>query len=96
MKTNSIIFNCKILVVSKKYTNIKFIYYKNKECSLLKMLQRHHISVNYQCQLGYCGSCRAFLIQGKIQYYQEPLGSISMNEVLLCCCYPIEDIILKL
>lgn len=93
---NLTIFNCKVLFYSKKYINLKLIYYKNTHCSLLKTLRKHHIPISYQCQSGYCGSCRTFLISGKIKYYKKPLSYIHANEILTCCCYPITDIILKL
>ncbi|URJ33132.1 class I ribonucleotide reductase maintenance protein YfaE [Candidatus Blochmannia vicinus] len=73
-------------------------YHNNKNYrSLLEALEIHRIPLlNYQCRSGYCGSCRALLIKGKVQYHKEPLGYTSSNEILTCCCVPIEHIILKL
>lgn len=96
MITNSTIFNCKIFIHPKKHINIQLIYYENTYYSLLETFKKHHIPVNYQCQSGYCGSCRIFLIAGKIKYYKKPLSYTFANEILLCCCYPIEDIVLTL
>lgn len=89
-------FNCKIFVDSTKYINIQCVYHKNMYVSLLETLKKHSIPINYQCQTGYCGSCRIFLISGKIKYYKKPLSYTHSNEILLCCCFPIADITLKL
>lgn len=94
---NLMTFNCKIFFFQKKYLNIQFEYNSRIYRSLLESLEIHHIpSLNYQCRSGYCGSCRALLITGKVQYYIEPLGYIRSNEILTCCCAPTEHIILKL
>ncbi|URJ32427.1 class I ribonucleotide reductase maintenance protein YfaE [Blochmannia endosymbiont of Camponotus sp.] len=94
---NSMTFNCKIFFLKKKYLNIQFAHNSRKYRSLLEALEMHHIpSLNYQCRSGYCGSCRALLIKGKIQYYTEPLGYICPNEIFICCCVPTEHIVLKL
>lgn len=93
---NSTIFNCKIFTDQKNYVNIQLIYHSNEYCPLLTIFKQHRIPINYQCQSGYCGICRVFLISGKIKYYTEPLSYIHNNEIFVCCCYPIEDIILKL
>ncbi|WHL25212.1 MAG: class I ribonucleotide reductase maintenance protein YfaE [Candidatus Blochmannia vicinus] len=91
------IFNCKIFIFSKKYLNIRFSHNNNTYRSLLEALEIHHIPlINYQCRSGYCGSCRALLIKGKVRYHTEPLSYINSNEILTCCCAPIEHIILKL
>ncbi|AGC03755.1 2Fe-2S iron-sulfur cluster binding domain protein [Candidatus Blochmanniella chromaiodes str. 640] len=94
---NFMTFNCKIFFLQKKYLNIQFVHNNRMYRSLLEAFEMHHIpSLNYQCRSGYCGSCRALLIRGKVQYYTEPLGYIRSNEILICCCVPIEHIILKL
>ncbi|WP_331828661.1 class I ribonucleotide reductase maintenance protein YfaE [Candidatus Blochmannia sp. SNP] len=92
------IFNCKILIFSEKYINIQFSNNNKTYRSLLEALEiHHHIPlINYQCRSGYCGSCRALLIKGKVRYHKEPLSYVSSNEILTCCCAPIEHIILKL
>lgn len=93
---NLITFNCKILIESKKCINLHCIYHKDTNISLLEMLKKYPIPIHYQCQAGYCGSCRITLISGKIKYHKEPLSYMNANEILLCCCFPTEDIILKL
>ncbi|WP_159715253.1 class I ribonucleotide reductase maintenance protein YfaE [Blochmannia endosymbiont of Camponotus nipponensis] len=93
---NLMIFNCKIFTCSEKYFNIQFTHNSRTYRSLLEALIIYRVpSLNYQCRSGYCGSCRSLLIKGKIQYYKEPLGYIHSNEILPCCCVPIEHITLQ-
>ncbi len=64
--------------------------------NLLDSLQAQNIDVHYQCRQGYCGSCRATLLQGKVHYTQEPMAWINDGEILTCCCIPKSDIKIKL
>ncbi|CAD83169.1 ferredoxin [Candidatus Blochmanniella floridana] len=94
---NLIIFNCKIFIDTKKPYHIKYLHDKKIPRSLLETLEIHNIPINYQCRSGYCGSCRANLQFGIVQYYIQPLASFfSSTEILTCCCYPITHITLKI
>lgn len=95
---NLISFNCKVIHTNLKKTfKIKFIYNNNVFYPILKTLEKNNISINYQCRSGYCGSCRVILKKGSIQYHKYPLASrIFSREIFVCCCYPIEDIVLKI
>lgn len=80
--------------IKKKSFNTTIIYYNNIFCSILEALENYKISINYQCRSGYCGSCRAILTTGNIQYFLSPLASSLSKEILTCCCYPINHITL--
>ncbi|MBJ7221760.1 MULTISPECIES: class I ribonucleotide reductase maintenance protein YfaE [unclassified Brenneria] len=60
--------------------------------SLLDVLESNRVSVEYQCRSGYCGSCRVRLLKGKVAYRQTPLACIQQDEILPCCCMPLDDI----
>lgn len=64
--------------------------------SLLDALESHRINVEYQCRSGYCGACRLRLLKGKVAYRQTPLAFIHQDEILPCCCLPLEDVELDL
>ncbi|KAA9000018.1 2Fe-2S ferredoxin-like protein [Affinibrenneria salicis] len=68
----------------------------DQQLSLLDVLEAHRVSVEYQCRAGYCGSCRTRLLRGKVAYGQTPLAFIHQDEILPCCCMPLEDIELDL
>ncbi|KPH64306.1 ferredoxin [Pseudoalteromonas porphyrae] len=63
--------------------------------SLLDCLEQNKLTVPYQCREGYCGACRATLIDGTVNYNQEPLAFVREGEVLLCCCKPNGSITLS-
>ncbi len=56
--------------------------------SLLDGLLRTGHQIEYQCRTGFCGACGCKLISGKVSYPTLPLGFVSDNEVLACCCKP--------
>lgn len=60
--------------------------------TLLEGLERTGHEVEYQCRAGYCGSCRTRLISGEVKYLSEPLAFVSRNEVLPCCCVPVDTV----
>ncbi|WP_409306433.1 class I ribonucleotide reductase maintenance protein YfaE [Pectobacterium sp. B1J-3] len=60
--------------------------------SLLEELESHRVSIEYQCRSGYCGSCRLRLVKGKVAYHHTPLACIQQDEILPCCCIPLDDI----
>ncbi|CAH9058220.1 hypothetical protein PSECIP111951_01831 [Pseudoalteromonas holothuriae] len=64
--------------------------------SLLDTLEQANIEVAYQCREGFCGACRAKLVQGEVCYNQEPLAFVRDGEILLCCTKPLTNIKLTL
>ncbi|MEJ6475903.1 class I ribonucleotide reductase maintenance protein YfaE [Pseudoalteromonas piscicida] len=64
--------------------------------SILETLEQAKVEVPYQCREGFCGACRATLIEGQTQYSNEPLAFVRDGEVLLCCSKPVSNIKIKL
>ncbi|QZN96914.1 class I ribonucleotide reductase maintenance protein YfaE [Symbiopectobacterium purcellii] len=64
--------------------------------SLLDVLEQHRVPVEYQCRSGYCGACRLRLVKGRVAYRQTPLACVQQDEILPCCCMPVNDIELEL
>ncbi|GLR62875.1 class I ribonucleotide reductase maintenance protein YfaE [Marinospirillum insulare] len=60
--------------------------------TLLEGLERTGHQVEYQCRSGYCGSCRVTLHSGSVHYETTPLAHLNKNEILPCCCRPLEPI----
>ncbi len=60
--------------------------------TLLDGLERTGHEVEYQCRGGYCGICRVRLLDGEVQYLEQPLAFIAADEILPCCCVPRSDI----
>lgn len=63
--------------------------------NLLEVLEYHHVSIEYQCRKGYCGSCRVRLLKGDVTYSEQPLAFVQQGDILPCCCMPVNDIELE-
>ncbi|CAL4319685.1 class I ribonucleotide reductase maintenance protein YfaE [Buchnera aphidicola] len=85
--------NKKIITIHNKNIQIQC---KKKKLSLLKILIKNNIYICYQCQEGYCGTCRIILLKGRVFYKKNPLASLQKNEILTCCCKISNDITIKL
>lgn len=63
--------------------------------TLLEGLERTGHQVEYQCRSGYCGSCRVTLHSGSVDYKKPPLAHLQANEILTCCSYAKEPLIVS-
>lgn len=64
--------------------------------TLLESLEAQGVDVQFQCREGYCGSCRARLLEGETHQVTEPLAWLNDGEILLCCSIPRSNLKLKL
>ncbi len=60
--------------------------------TLLDVLEKNRVVIEYQCRSGYCGSCRCRKRKGAVVYLQKPLALINEGEILPCSCVPASDI----
>ena len=68
------------------------IDYPHEAKTLLDVLEKNRIVIEYQCRSGYCGSCRCQKTQGDVVYLQKPLALVNEGEILPCSCVPVSDI----
>ncbi len=73
---------------SKVTVNDMQTFCYGEEFSLLDSMEEHQIPVSYNCRGGYCGSCKAKLTSGKVNWVQDSLVSLEPGEILVCCCVP--------
>lgn len=67
--------------------------FNEQDKTLLTCLESNDIEVHYHCRDGFCGACRVTLTKGQVLYPQgEPLAFVGENEILPCCCVPINNI----
>ncbi len=66
-----------------------------KEQTLLEALEAQDIEVEYQCRQGFCGSCQVRLIDGDIEYTEDPVAFVSEGRILPCCCRASSDITIE-
>ncbi|MDP8170492.1 class I ribonucleotide reductase maintenance protein YfaE [Pasteurella skyensis] len=63
--------------------------------SLLETLEKNGFYPEYQCRMGFCGSCRVKITNGSVSYLQPPLAMLQEREILTCCCQVEEDLELE-
>ena len=60
--------------------------------TLLHSLEQNGFRVNTYCRKGSCGSCKLEMKKGKVKYLVQPELQLKENEILPCCCVPVEDV----
>jgi ferredoxin len=75
--------------------NIGSIAWQNQH-SLLEALEDAGVDIDYSCRSGACSACKVKLLSGKIHWRNQPIGSVSANEILACSVVPLTDITIAL
>jgi CDP-4-dehydro-6-deoxyglucose reductase, E3 len=65
--------------------------------TVLEAAQRAGIALPYSCRAGVCGSCRAVLVSGRVEYPRNPPQALSGENranqaILLCQAAPLSDL----
>lgn len=71
-------------------------FYYQHESSLLDALEAQQIQAPYNCRAGYCGSCKARLLAGEVEYTDEGMVDLKEEEILTCICIPKTHIEIEL
>ena len=65
-------------------------FYLHDDETLLAGLLRVGVTTPYQCQEGYCGTCKLkhqkLTLSSSVSYIHEPLLMLADDEILPCCC----------
>jgi len=64
--------------------------------SLLEFLESQGIEPEFSCRAGVCSTCEQGLLNGEVEYFEEPLDEIESGRLLLCCTRPLSSITLDL
>ncbi|QIE28921.1 Flavohemoprotein (plasmid) [Caballeronia sp. SBC1] len=56
--------------------------------SLLDFAEAAGLKPPFSCRAGLCGSCASQLIDGTVEYFEQPLDEPRDGELLLCCARP--------
>ena len=62
--------------------------------SLLAFAEAQGLSLDFSCRAGICGVCKSILLDGEVDYFEEPLEELGEGEVLLCCSRPKGPVVL--
>ena len=61
--------------------------------TILDLAEHHGLSPDYSCRSGICHTCSCQLIDGEVEYLEEPLDPPAAGQVLICCSRPKEPIV---
>ncbi len=72
--------------------NVEYDYDPETKQSILAFLKEKKVSMDYQCQEGYCGACRCKLDNGTVEENNDALGYKGEGEILPCASKPKSNI----
>lgn len=70
--------------------------WNSSNTSLLQLAEQHGLAPDYSCRSGICNSCKSPLLEGEVEYFEQPLDQPNSNEVLLCCSRPLGRVVIDL
>jgi len=62
--------------------------------SILDLAEKQGLSPDYSCRFGICHTCMCELIEGEIEYIDEPLSAPDPGHVLICCSRPKSNLVI--
>ena len=64
--------------------------------SILDLAEAHGLDPDYSCRSGICQTCISDLLEGAVEYVQEPLDPLPEGKILICCSKPKSDLIIDI
>ncbi len=62
--------------------------------TLLDMAEGLGLSPDYSCRSGICSTCMCQLVEGQVDYVEEPVSEPDPGHVLICCSRPKGDLVI--
>ena len=63
--------------------------------SLLDLAEAEGLHPDFSCRSGICQSCICKLLDGEVEYFQEPLDVPEPGCVLICSARPQTDVVVE-
>ena len=63
--------------------------------SILELAERQGLSPDYSCRSGICHVCMCPLVEGEVEYLEEPLDEPDPGSVLICCSKPKTNLVVE-
>ena len=63
--------------------------------SILDLAEHHGLSPDYSCRSGICRTCMCELVEGEVEYLEEPLNAPDPGCVLICVCRPKTKLVVE-
>ncbi len=64
--------------------------------TLLELAENAGLNPEFSCRAGICGACSCRLLEGEVEYTEEPLEDIEKGRVLICCSRPKGQVVLDI
>jgi ferredoxin-NADP reductase/MOSC domain-containing protein YiiM/predicted pyridoxine 5'-phosphate oxidase superfamily flavin-nucleotide-binding protein len=64
--------------------------------SILDLAERHGLNPDYSCRSGICQTCMCTLVEGEVEYLDDPLDEPDPGCVLICSSKPKTSIVIEL
>ena len=62
---------------------------------ILDLAERHGLNPDYSCRSGICHTCLCEVVEGEVEYLEEPLDEPDPGQVLICCSRPKTSLVLE-
>ena len=56
--------------------------------TLLEFAESLGLAPKFSCRSGICGTCTTGIVEGAVDYLEDPVAPRGAREVLLCCSVP--------
>jgi ferredoxin-NADP reductase/MOSC domain-containing protein YiiM/predicted pyridoxine 5'-phosphate oxidase superfamily flavin-nucleotide-binding protein len=63
--------------------------------TILDLAELHGLSPAYSCRSGICHTCVCKLVEGEVDYIEEPLDMPDSGSVLICCSKPKSTVVIE-
>lgn len=63
--------------------------------SILDLAERHGLTPDYSCRSGICHTCACALLEGEVEYLEDPLDPPDSGSVLICCSRPKTSLVIE-
>jgi ferredoxin-NADP reductase len=63
--------------------------------TILDLAERHGLNPDYSCRSGICQTCMCPLVEGEVEYLEDPLDEPDPGCVLICCSRPKTSLVIE-
>ena len=62
--------------------------WESEHDSILEFAEANDLNPDYSCRAGICGTCLCKILEGEVEYQEEPTAAIAKGSVLICISKP--------
>jgi uncharacterized protein len=66
----------------------KTLTWESDHDSILEFAEAHELNPDYSCRQGICGTCMCKILEGEVEYQEEPTAAIAEGSALICISKP--------